>query len=99
MAKWELIKYEIRKVSIAYSKKEKQPVNKVQNTLEKELIELERNLTNDNKERYNTVKQELQDIENVKIQGAIERSKVKDLEEGERKHTVLSRPRKIKSDK
>lgn len=82
--KWELIKYEIRKLTIRYSKEKKRNTNILQKQLEKELIDLERNLDNSKMERYSEVKRELQDIEDNKIKGYIVRSKIQEFEEGEK---------------
>ena len=84
-SKWELIKYEIRKFSIHYSKLKNRTLNEQKSSLEKELCEIERNSINiANINRYNEIKSQLREIENTAIEGAILRSKVQWHEEGER---------------
>ncbi len=83
--KWELIKYEIRKFTVEYSKKKKREMDQIERALERELCILERNLTiGTDVTRYNDIKMELQRIDDIKIQGMIIRSKVQWHEEGER---------------
>lgn len=83
--KWELIKYEIRKYSIAFSKKKRHETSKRKLELEQQLCHLERNLSNHNNVcKYNDVKQELKKMDDEKIKGHIIRSKVQWHEEGER---------------
>ena len=83
--KWEIIKYEIRKFSIAYSKKKKKETNLEKQKLEKNLIRLEQNLNEgQNLNDYNQTKQTLVEMENDEIKGMIIRSKVKWYEEGEK---------------
>ena len=82
--KWELLKYEIRNFTIGYSKQKRKNINIHQRKLEIELLELERNLTPTNHERYNVIKNELKEIENNKIAGSILRSKVEWYEQGEK---------------
>ena len=83
--KWEIIKFEIRKFTIEYSKRRRYEANERQKRLERQLCELERNLTTENRvSKYNEVKQELKQIGDEKINGQIIRSKVRWHEEGER---------------
>ena len=82
--KWELLKYEIRKFTISYSKAKKQQRNNLQRSLEKHLIRLEKGLTDNTIQEYNDVKKQLEDIETSKINGSIIRSKVQWHEDGER---------------
>ena len=83
--KWEIIKFEIRKFTIEYSKRRKYEANDRQKRFERQLCELERNLTTENRvSKYNEVKQELKQIDDEKINGHIIRSKVRWHEEGER---------------
>ena len=83
--KWEFFKYKIRQFSISYSKTKRKSIREKQNKLEHELIILERNLTDeDNTKKYNEIKQELQDIENKKIEGTLLRNKIEWFEKGER---------------
>ena len=46
--KWEIIKFEIRKFTIEYSKRRRYEANERQKGLERQLCELERNLTTEN---------------------------------------------------
>lgn len=83
--KWELLKYEIRKYTIEYSKKKKREANKIKTELEKQLCHLERNLSKENNiNKYNETKQKLKKIDDDIINGQIIRSKVQWYEEGER---------------
>ena len=83
--KWEIIKYEIRKFTIQYSKKIKRIKNQRQQQLERKLRDLEKNLNfGNNITEYNEVKQELIQLEDETIKGLIIRSKVQWHEEGER---------------
>lgn len=83
--KWELIKYEIRKYTIEYSKSKKRETNKIRMELEKRLCHLEQTLSqNNNIGEYNEIKQKLKRIEDENINGYIVRSKVQWHEEGER---------------
>ena len=83
--KWEIIKFEIRKFTIEYSKRRRCEANERQKRLERQLCELERNLTTENRvSKYSEVKQELKQIDDEKINGHIIRSKVRWHEEGER---------------
>ncbi len=82
--KWEMIKYEIRKFTINFSKAKKQETQKIQRDLERKLCNLERNITNANLAEYNNVKRELLKIDDDKVNGQIIRSKVQWHEEGER---------------
>ena len=82
--KWEIIKFEIRKFTIEYSKRRSE-TNERQKRLERQLCELERNLTTETRvSKYNEVKQELKQIDDEQINGHIIRSKVRWHEEGER---------------
>ena len=90
--KWELIKMEIRRLTISYSKhKEKQ--RRIRETeLQKRLAALETKINNCNTdeqlsaeiEEYDNLKLELQRIYEAKGKGAIFRSKVRWVEQGEK---------------
>jgi len=83
--KWEFVKYEIRKFTCAYSKRKKYETTQKQKDLEHQLLDLERNLTGQlDVNRYNDIKNQLQKIDDEKMQGYIIRSKVQWHEEGER---------------
>ena len=59
--KWELLKYEIRKFAINFSKKLAQNSCKLQRDLETKIKKLEKNIINENKcNKYKTVKDELE---------------------------------------
>ena len=77
--------YGRRKFTIEYSKWRRYEANERQKRLERQLCELERNLTTENRvSKYNEVKRELKQIDDEKINGHIIRSKVRWHEEGER---------------
>ena len=83
--KWEIIKFEIRKFTIEYCKRRRCETNERQKRLERQLYELERNLTTETRvSKYNEVKQELKQTDDEKINGHIIRSKLRWHEEGER---------------
>ena len=83
--KWEILKYEIRKFTISYSKRINQARLKEEKDLEKKLITLEKSLKEgDTLTEYTNTKQRLRELENEKINGMIVRSKVKWHEEGEK---------------
>ena len=83
--KWEFIKYKIRQLSISYSKEKKRNLRSSQTMLEHELIELERNLSNNSDlTRCNEIKQELQEMENNVVEGIIIRNKIDWVEKGEK---------------
>jgi len=85
--KWELIKYETKKLSIEYSKKRRKEQNNKKKELEEELDYLE-NQEFENKEsifnRIEIIKEELKLIYNKEAQGAIIRSRTQWVEEGEK---------------
>ena len=77
ISKWEIMKYEIRKFTIKFSKSKKKEINRQKHLLEHKLCHLERNLTNEeNRTEYNDVKQQLNEIQDREIDGAILRSKI-----------------------
>ena len=82
--KWEYMKHKIRLFSIEYSKEKTKQVR----TYEKQLLEkfsnLEKNLTNENLEEYETIKAELQAIDTERTEGLILRSRVRWYEQGEK---------------
>jgi endonuclease/exonuclease/phosphatase family metal-dependent hydrolase len=85
--KWELMKYEIRKVSIDYSKKKKKESKNRKNELEKELDNLEKLECQNNDNIFmqiDTIKEELEAIYKEEAQGAIIRSRTQWAEEGEK---------------
>ena len=74
--KWELLKYEVRRFTIKYTKhvaKEKQRQRKT--NLENQLKKLERKLDEDNLSKYDSVKNELDKIYNHIAEGTRIRSK------------------------
>ena len=82
---WELLKYKIRQFTIKYSKQKKRETTTRRKELEHELIYLEQNLSvADNIIRYDSIKQEIQQIEDKEIEGIIIRSKVNWYEHGEK---------------
>ena len=85
---WELIKYEIRKYCIKYGAKKRKEMNVNTGNLLKQLNDLEDKLgtspTLVNKEAYETVKDQLNEIEMERSRGAILRSKAQWIEEGEK---------------
>lgn len=85
---WDLIKYEIRKYTMAYCAQKKKHENKIANDLEEELvnvnIEMSQNPSQALQNRYDTIKHQIKQIEDKKIKGEIIRSKVQWAEEGER---------------
>ena len=83
--KWEIIKYEIRKYCIAFSKKRSKQKKERIKELENELMILDRNIKdeNDNK-RYHNIKDEMLTLEKEKVKGLIIRSRSQWFEEGEK---------------
>ena len=82
---WEYIKYQIRKTTMAFSKRKRQKQKDKERELEIKLINLEKRLTSkENLLEYEETKQELKRIELEKIQGIIIRSRIQWHEEGER---------------
>ena len=82
--KWDLLKYKIRQFSIKYSKNRCRERRNRETELSKKLMNLERNLNDNNIQEYENVKTELVDIENEKIQGQIVRSRIEWSEKGEK---------------
>ena len=80
-----VLKYEIRKFTINFSKKLVKEENKNRNFLEKELKKLEKNLNNfQTNEYYLECKQKLQNIYTKKVNGIRIRSKCNWYENGEK---------------
>ena len=83
--RWEIIKYEIRKFCISFSKRlTKEKKEKVKD-LENELIELDRKLKNEvENQRYHEIKNDLLLAERENTKGLIVRSRTQWYEEGEK---------------
>ena len=85
---WEWVKYEIRKYCIKYGTKKKKQTNIDTGNLLKSLHDLEIKLGNDPdkdvQDEYEIIKSQLKEIELDRSKGAIIRSKVEWLEEGEK---------------
>ena len=83
---FETLKMEIRKISISYSGHErKEAINQEKDVVHQiELIESKSHLTETDLENANKLKDTLQTLRKEKIKGAIIRSKVQWLEEGEK---------------
>ena len=85
---WELIKYEIRKFTINYSPKNKKKERGSEKVLLNTLENLERsfaiNPTEEIFTEIQSVKKQLEKIDNDKLNGAIVRSRIKWVEQGEK---------------
>ena len=85
---WELLKYEIRKFTCRYCADKKKAERLEEHLLQTRLDELEVDLGtvpgNEFSEEYYTCKAKILELEELKAKGAIIRSKVKWLEEGEK---------------
>ena len=86
--KWELLKYEIRKFSMSYCSQKKLDRQKEECTKKKELeqieIELAAKPSIESMLKFERLKSDILDIETERINGAIIRSKVRWVEEGEK---------------
>lgn len=82
--KWELIKYNVRKSSIAFAKTKTVGVRCKERELVEKIKILEQNLTTENHETYQNLCNELEKIKLNKAQGNIIRSKVRWFEQGEK---------------
>ena len=83
--KWELLKYEIRKLTIEYTKRKAKERRKQQVYLESELKKLENNLKNcENLRKYKSLKNDLELIYNHIAEGVRLRSKCDWYEQGEK---------------
>ena len=83
--KWELLKYEIRKFTIDYTKRKAKEKRKQQVYLESELKKLEKNLENsDNLRKYERLKNDLELIYDHVAEGVRLRSKCDWYEQGEK---------------
>ena len=86
--KWELLKYEVRKFSISYSKKKKQNRVQRENEIEERLTSIEEYLDNQDDlvidQEYNCLKSELENIESEKSRAAIIQSRALWSEKGEK---------------
>ena len=96
--KWELYKYEIRKLSIQYCKKKKKTHQDVKLQKESELTDLLK-FENDNNEDFQkqieVLQDELEEIYKVESEGAKVRSRTKWFEEGERNTTYFYNLEKV----
>ncbi len=83
---WELTKLQIRNVTLPYCIKKKKEVTELENNLNNRFIELHNliqlNQHEDIHVEYNTIKQELEQIERNEEKGVILRSKCKWAEDG-----------------
>ena len=85
--KWELIKYQIRKFSIQFSKSKKKFIENRKNKLERKLLLLEQQeqLDGDDKHNEKTITQNLlKMIYEAEVEGSIVRSRAQWREEGEK---------------
>ena len=90
--KWELIKMEIRSLTIPYSKYKAKQSRNVETAIQKRLDEIDTLITNSNGlqnidpelKEYDRLKRDLQAIYDTRGKGAIFRSKVRWTEEGEK---------------
>ena len=86
--KWELIKYNVRKFTISYSSKKKKQTEQFLQQLHERLTTLEDSLGNNpnikSSDEYNFCKSKINQIEDEIARGAIIRSKIQYLEEGEK---------------
>ena len=73
--KWELLKYEVRKFTIKYTKHVAKEKRQQRTNLENQLKKLEGKLDEDNLSKYNSVKNELDEIYNYIVEGTQIRSK------------------------
>ena len=84
---WEILKYEIRKFSIRYSSNKKRDIKSKENKLLIKLSKLELKLDQNPSLQlitdYNNAKKALREVESYKTKGAIIRSKIQWVEEGE----------------
>ncbi len=91
--KWDYIKCEIRSVtlehSIAKNKKRREIFEKLNAELETLQEQLSVSASVETLDQYNHIKEKLEDIYQEKVKGAILRSKVKRIEEGERNSTFF----------
>ncbi len=85
---WELLKYEIRRFTCKYAAVKKKTENFEEQNLDKRLNYLETLLSNNPgnyvNDEYHTCKERLKELEDKKANGAIIRSRVKWLEDGEK---------------
>ena len=83
--KWDFAKYQIRSITMTYCKSKAKRNKQKENKLQKEIESLENNLTNEEAyDNYRRLKSKWKQIENIKVEGAIIRSKAKWVEEGEK---------------
>ena len=91
---WDLIKCEIRRVTLAYSKTQARLQKQLQVELSDELCHLENEIgitpTEENIERYQTVKSELENIHTNISRGIQTRAKAKEIEFGEKNSKYFS---------
>ena len=85
---WEILKYEIKKFTIEYSKKIKRKQTNREHSLRQELMKRENVFghrpSDDLIGQVENVKNELTKIDDNKLQGSIIRSRIKRIEEGEK---------------
>ena len=83
--KWEIMKYEIRKFCISYSKSLKRRKNDLNKALKRELMGLDRIIRSDEEnKRYHEIKAELLEHEKEHLEGLLVRSRTQWYEEGEK---------------
>ena len=86
--KWELIKMEIRKVTISYASRKKKNRDNYYLELTKELSRLQNQMDCNPDENtidlFNSTKEEIQKIDNHRLEGVIVRSRTKWIEDGEK---------------
>ena len=82
--KWELLKYEVRKFTIKYTKNVAKEKRQQRTNLENQIKELEGKLDEENLSKYNSVKNELDKIYDHIAEGTRIRSKCDWYEHGEK---------------
>ena len=86
MTKWEILKHEIKIMSINFSKKKSRERNNRLQSLEKHLCQLYEQNTDSNSPKINEIENEIQNIYDVKAHWGTSTISSTNLEEGE-KHT------------
>ena len=85
---WEMIKYNIRKTTIDYSKIKRKETDNLEVQLHNDLQRLDKEIALDPKDKYiqekEDISNQIRNIENDRIKGAAIRSKIKWFEEGEK---------------
>ena len=83
--KWDFAKCQIRSITMTYCKSKAKRNKQKEDKLQKEIESLENNLTNEEAyDNYRRLKSKWEQIKNIKVEGAIIRSKAKWVEEGEK---------------